>query len=476
MLGRVRALTTFGGRSLLAVGVLLVATAGAAFAFAAGAPAATTPAADASWLPHPAGAQWQYRWTDSEYNTSGTVENVDVQQQSGSTFTLGWAAQGQQIPAAGTTSLTCPQATPVPDLGTVSFEDTDSGLINTDWNSCPPPPNFPVLCPTTSCANSLASTLYNLIWGDRVPLISEPLLQGTSWTATGGAQNDVSSSSQYLGEQLVKVPAFPNGVHAAEIRSTIAQAGALGDPYGSGVRTTWWAYGVGPVQISFAHSGGMSAPVTTAVLESTNLTPVAPPPDQDYFPLRQGLSGTYKWTNSKHLAQPEVETVSVSAVLNRTAQVTVKSVSGPIKAAGSYLYTLRAQGLINTQGTASAATLAKLPKLGHGRHFFTPIDLMNFGFNPILPAYPRIGSSWRGGSGSDFDTYGVTGSSKLVGMQRVTVPAGTFNALEVETTLTQRGYPFGSGVRTCWFAPGRGLVKLLFRHGDGSVSLVQLLK
>ena len=25
------------------------------------------------WLPHPANAQWQYRWSDSTYNPSGTV-------------------------------------------------------------------------------------------------------------------------------------------------------------------------------------------------------------------------------------------------------------------------------------------------------------------------------------------------------------------------------------------------------------------
>jgi hypothetical protein len=31
-------------------------------------------------------------------------------------------------------------------------------------------------------------------------------------------------------------------------------------------------------------------------------------------------------------------------------------------------------------------------------------------------------------------------------------------------------------VRTSWFAPGKGLVKLVFRHGDGSVSEVALLK
>jgi hypothetical protein len=42
--------------------------------------------------------------------------------------------------------------------------------------------------------------------------------------------------------------------------------------------------------------------------------------------------------------------------------------------------------------------------------------------------------------------------------------------------LTQPGFPFGSGTRTCWFAPGKGLVKLTFKHRDGSTSQVVLIK
>ena len=53
--------------------------------------------------------------------------------------------------------------------------------------------------------------------------------------------------------------------------------------------------------------------------------------------------------------------------------------------------------------------------------------------------------------------------------------AGTFEALVLRSTLTQPGFPFGSGTRTSYFAPGKGLVKLVFRHGDGT-SEVQLLR
>ena len=76
-------------------------------------------------------------------------------------------------------------------------------------------------------------------------------MRGLMWSSTGGAGNDVASSSTYLGQGLVTVPAFAQPVEAARVRTTISQAGALGDPYGSGTRTIWWVYGVGPVKIVF---------------------------------------------------------------------------------------------------------------------------------------------------------------------------------------------------------------------------------
>jgi hypothetical protein len=360
----------------------------------------------------------------------------------------------------------------------MSFAEQNFGLLNTDWQSTPSPPGMPILCPTVSqCANSTSSALYNVIWGTRFPVLAEPLLQGTSWTSTGGAQSDVSSLSDYLGVRSVTVPAFPHGVLAAVVRTSVAQAGALGDPYGSGVRYTWWVPGVGPVKIVFDHAGASPAPVTIVTLTATNLKATTPRPDQDYFPLRQGLSGTYKWTNSKHFRQAVIEKVSVDAVANRSARIDVKSVSGPIRTLASYGFSLRLDGLTNIYGSESAATLVKFPRLGKSRHFFTPIDLLVFGFNPILPAYPQQGASWKGQNfGRDYQVFGVTGTTTVVGVRTIHVRAGTFRALEVRTVLKQRGFPFGSGVRTSFFAPGRGLVGMLFRHGDGSVSHVDLIK
>jgi len=433
----------------------------------------STAAAD-DWLPHGDDATWTYSWTDSFYNKTPTKEKVTVKENKGAAFTLAWTTEDMDNPAGAPTSI-----------GTVAFQETSLGLINTDWSSNQPPSSFPILCSTvSSCGNSLASTYYNVIWGGRVPVLGAPLLDGAAWSSTGGAGNDVASASEYLGQEEITVPAFDHPVLAAKVRSDISQAGALGDPYGSGVRTIWWVYGVGPAKIMFEHAGGIAAPVTTAVLESTNLAAKAPPPDANYFPIKKGLKERYRWTNTKWLKKASVQDFNMDQVLNGSARVTVKSVSGPIKVAGAYGFTSRTDGVTNIWGTTQAASLVKFPALGPNalpatkrRHFFTPYDLMTYGFNPLFPAYPTAGTDWEGkAAGRDFQVYGVTGTAKILGVQSVKTPAGTFKALAVKTTLTQPGFKFGSGTRTTWFAEGKGLVKLIFLHRDGSRSTVELIK
>jgi hypothetical protein len=430
------------------------------------------------FFPHPANATWTYGWSDTQYNPSGAIETASVASESeanGCGWNLTWTGT-IDVPLSASGAGTGTGATDVSqaDNGTMCFLDQSYGLENSDWSASTPPIDEPSLCVSaSSCSDSLGSFLFNVIWGSRNPLVSEPLLTGTSWTATGGGSGNVTSTNQYLGLQLVKVPAFPTGIVAAAVRSQIALAGTPGDDYGSGIRTTWWAYGIGPVKFVFNHVNGA---VTTGTLDATNLTPVTSPPDSNYFPMGVGASSTYRWTNNKHMTKPEVETVKVAAAANRSDRLTVKSVSGPIKAAAGYVFSLRLNGLENTYAKSSAATQIKFPKIGHGRHFFTPIDFMVYGFGPVLPAYGVPGTTFESGNAYDLAEYGVTGKTTVVGLKNVTVPAGTFKALEVRSTLTQKGYAYGSGVRTMWFAPGRGLVKLTFAHRDGSTDLVQLTK
>jgi hypothetical protein len=127
-----------------------------------------------------------------------------------------------------------------------------------------------------------------------------------------------------------------------------------------------------------------------------------------------------------------------------------------------------------------ATTRNKLPTLGprNGpegrRRYVTAFDLMNYGFNPVLPAYPVAGQTWKPALGTrDFEVNGVAGTSRVLGTRTVRVPAGRYRALAVRSTLNQNGHRFGSGSRTSYFAPDVGLVKLTFRHADGSTSTVE---
>jgi hypothetical protein len=439
---------------------------------------ATAPAsAGASWFPHPADASWTYEWSDSVYSPTPTKEKITVKERRGTSFLLEWT----------TGDLGNPDDAPC-CRGSVAFQEASYGLINQvppGWESDAPPPHFPKLCAVVSpCGNSLSSTLYMLIWGTQAPLLAEPLVRGTTWAATGGFDGTVASTSRYVGRESVTVPAFPQPVPAAKIRTEITQAGALGDPYGSGIRTVWWVWGVGPVKISFEHSGGADAPVGTAMLLETNQTPLFPPADANYFPMDKGKKFRYRWTNTKHMKRPSVQLFTVEETANRSARLNAAHVSGPIRVAGAYGFALRTDGLTNLFALTQAASLAKFPPLGpralprdQRRHFFTPFDLMTYGMNPILTGYPATGDSWTAKRPSrDFSVFGVTGTTRVLGVQRVRVPAGGFSALAVRSTLKQPGFPFGSGTRTSYFAHGKGLVKLVFKHGDGSTSVVQLLR
>jgi hypothetical protein len=103
---------------------------------------------------------------------------------------------------------------------------------------------------------------------------------------------------------------------------------------------------------------------------------------------------------------------------------------------------------------------------------------MVYGFNPVIPAYATRGQSWRSSRDTpDWGTFGVVGVTRIVGRDTVRTPAGRFRrAMVIRSTLRQPGNRFGTGTRTSWFAPNQGLVRLVFRHDDGSVSTVERIR
>lgn len=417
------------------------------------------------WLPRSDGATWTYAWSNTAYQPDARRERYTLAGRSGRSFRLSWS---EIDPPPGET----------PSQGTLDLQQTDAGLINTDYSSTPPPSRFPVLCASsTGCGNSLAAALYPLIWGTRSPVLAEPLVKGTRWSSLGGANNDVSSDNRYVGRRRVVVPAFPQGIDAAVVVSNVSQAGALGDPFGTGLRTVWWVRGVGPVRIELRHASGET---TVSELEATNLVARPLPSDENLFPLSRGQSAVLRWRNSRYMRRWSVQRFSVSSVVNNSARVDVKQVSGPIRVVGAYALATRLSGTTLLSSSTRAATAVRFPRLapsaaGGRRRFLTPWDLLVYGFGPVAPPLPwTAGETFRSDTSSrDYGIFGVTGVTRVLGAQRVRTPAGTFRAVAVRSQLRQAGSRFGSGIRTVWLAPGVGLVKLVFRHGDGSVSTVE---
>ena len=183
-----------------------------------------------------------------------------------------------------------------------------------------------------------------------------------------------------------------------------------------------------------------------------------------------------------HSKRWSTQVLKVAKVVNNTARVDARSLSGPVKGTATYTFSSRLSGLTTLAATPAARTSSPLPALGprNGlkgpQHFYTPYDLMTYGFNPVIPAYSRKGDSWRSSrSTRATGRSGASPASRACSARATAVtPKHRYkNAVAVRSTLRQAGHPFGSGTRTSYFVPGTGLVRLVFRHDDGSVTTVE---
>lgn len=101
-----------------------------------------------------------------------------------------------------------------------------------------------------------------------------------------------------------------------------------------------------------------------------------------------------------------------------------------------------------------------------------------YGPERLLPRNPRVGKRWQGAFGSDFWLVDMNVKRPLVGRtvveaddETITVPAGRFpKCLKLKTVIEAAGKPpskeallsYPLGTRWMWFAPGTGLVKLIW--------------
>ena len=204
----------------------------------------------AGWLPHAADATWTYKWTDSVYSPTPTTEKRD-----------GQGHEGRDVHArVDDRRVEQPRRRGQHHRpGRLPGDERRPRQHRLDEQR-----SAAVVARALCHARGLPQRAFERVLQRDLGLaLARPrraAAPGHDLAGTGGAQNDVSAASTYLGTEQITVPAFQGPVTAAKVRSTITQAGALGDPYGSGTRTTWWVYGVGPVKIEFQHAGGERRP------------------------------------------------------------------------------------------------------------------------------------------------------------------------------------------------------------------------
>ena len=293
-------------------------------------------------------------------------------------------------------------------------------------------PSFPVLCAARRAAATASPARTTTSSGARGARRSRRRsLDGASGRAPAARGNDIDELSRLRRPEQVTVPAFGQPVQAAKVRTR--------DHAGRRARRSLRqrrphrlvGLGCRPVKVVFEHAGGANAPVTTA----------RPPRDEPDAEARAGRRELLPARQGRHhdvpldeLAPPQ-EAVGPAGhgreVGERSAQLAVKSVSGPDQGRGRLRLHLpcrrahehlarRQLGVARELPAARPEGAAAATSAGASS---TPFDLMNFGFNPSLRAYPRPAQSWEGRvSGRDFAVYGVTGTPRS-GRPTVKVPA-----------------------------------------------------
>ena len=168
-----------------------------------------SPALAGDWLPHPADATWTYAWTDTDYQQTPTKEKVTVKSQKGASFMLAWTTEDEASPTPTTrrrASARSRSRTRTP------ASSTPTGRATRRRSGVPDPlrQGEPVR------QQPREHVLQRDLGRPRAGARRAAAAGADAGRRTGGAGNDVTSSSRYLGHEQVTVPAFPTPVHGGE--------------------------------------------------------------------------------------------------------------------------------------------------------------------------------------------------------------------------------------------------------------------
>ncbi|MBF6592891.1 MAG: hypothetical protein IVW51_00410 [Thermaceae bacterium] len=193
--------------------------------------------------------------------------------------------------------------------------------------------------------------------------------------------------------------------------------------------------------------------------------------DNPFYPVREGWVWTYKSSLDGKTHTNTLSNVSDSGFTN-TIQFDKGSVESRWRCDSNGLSSLE-YGATNFSGKHNQFNLKTVDSKG-----------------VMIPTNLSIGSTWtysftlEGDMSTGKINSNVETSSKVVGEETVSVPAGTFKAFKVESTSVMKmsmningktqDLPSNTIKSTSWYAPGVGLVKSL--SNDITTELVSLKK
>jgi hypothetical protein len=179
-------------------------------------------------------------------------------------------------------------------------------------------------------------------------------------------------------------------------------------------------------------------------LVATNATAGKKPklPAADFFPLRVGDSWTYRNTSDE--SQYSLKVLTEEKQSDGSSRYEVELMAGAhirkffSKPSGWVL--LNAERYQEQEGLEAK--------------YEPPKQYLQ---NPLVPGFKW---EWKG---RDFTNSEVTESSEVIGFEKVSVPAGKFRAMKVESKVTG-----GAAImtKTYWYADGIGLVKTTTEAGQ----------
>lgn len=199
----------------------------------------------------------------------------------------------------------------------------------------------------------------------------------------------------------------------------------------------------------------VTQPNTTAGTDFSLLGP--------YFPLRnEGDTYHYTWSNDTRHPEPIPETWQIME--QNWEGRSGYAISAYSEMTLSKLWFQDEPGGVRLSNCSVWDRTGLFPNfmVGVGTHLVMPFDVMK---QPLTGGATWTGPGWQGAQAT---------STVLAVDETVAVAAGTFtDALRVHTVITGTN-DYMSGQRDAWFAPGVGLIKLVYNHEDGSTTTAEL--